>query len=138
MVELRYLLDTNICIYIIKARPLHLLERFSKISVGEAAISVITFGELEFGARKSRRPASLATLTQIRELLPALPLDAAVAEQYGRIRADLEAGGRPLGGNDLWIAAHAMALKITLVTNNRREFDRVTGLHVEDWSGPST
>jgi tRNA(fMet)-specific endonuclease VapC len=134
MADLRFLLDTNICIYIIKARPQHLLARFTKLAVGEAAMSVVTYGELEFGARKSRKAASLTTLAQIRTLLPALPVDVSVAERYGRIRAELETIGRPLGNNDLWIAAHALALKITLVTNNRREFDRVGGLRVEDWS----
>jgi tRNA(fMet)-specific endonuclease VapC len=132
---LRFLLDTNICIYIAKARPQHLLERFSQIAPGEAAMSVVTFGELEFGARKSRQAkASLATLDQLRAIIPALPMDVSVGEQYGRIRAELEAIGRPIGNNDLWIAAHAAALKATLVTNNRREFDRVSGLRVEDWS----
>jgi tRNA(fMet)-specific endonuclease VapC len=131
----RFLLDTNICIYISKARPAHLLERFQKLAPDEVAISVITFGELEFGARKSQRAkASLATLAQLRAIIPALPLDAAAGEQYGRIRAELEAIGRPIGNNDLWIAAHAAALKAILVTNNRREFDRVSGLRVEDWS----
>jgi tRNA(fMet)-specific endonuclease VapC len=131
----RFLLDTNICIYIAKARPQHLLERFSKIAPGEAAMSVITFGELEFGARKSQQAkASLATLAQLRAIIPALPIDVSVGEQYSRIRAELEAIGRPIGNNDPWIAAHAAALKATLVTNNRREFDRVTGLRVEDWS----
>ena len=132
---LRFLLDTNICIYIAKAKPQHLLERFKKIAPGEAAMSVITFGELEFGARKSQQAkASLATLAQLRAIIPALPVDVSVGEQYGRIRAELEAIGHPIDGNDLWIAAHAAALKITLVTNNRSEFDRVPGLRVEDWS----
>ena len=97
-------------------------------------MSAVTFGELEFGTRKSSRAASLSTLGQIRSLLPVLPIDVAVAEQYGRIRADLETIGKPIGTNDLWIAAHAKALKITLVTNNRRGFDRVPGLQLEDWS----
>jgi tRNA(fMet)-specific endonuclease VapC len=135
MAILRFLLDTNICIYIAKARPQHLLDRFTKLAPGEAAMSVVTFGELEFGARKSQQAkASLTTLAQIRALIPALPLDVSVGQQYGRIRAELEAIGRPIGGNDLWIAAHAAALKIPLVTNNRSEFDRVPGLRVEDWS----
>jgi len=135
MAEPRFLLDTNICIYIAKARPAHLLERFRKLAPDEVAMSVITFGELEFGARKSQQAkASLATLAQLRAVIPPLPLDAAVGEQYGRIRAELEAIGRPIGNNDLWIAAHAAALKAILVTNNRREFDRVGGLRVEDWS----
>jgi tRNA(fMet)-specific endonuclease VapC len=134
MPNLRFLLDTNICIYIVKAKPERFLARFSKLAVGEAAMSVVTYGELEFGIRKSRQPASLATLSQIRMLLPALPIDLSVAEQYGRIRAELESIGRPIGNNDLWIAAHAAALKTVLVTNNRREFDRIRGLKVEDWS----
>jgi tRNA(fMet)-specific endonuclease VapC len=135
MANLRFLLDTNICIYIAKAKPPHLLERFTRLTPGDAAMSAITFGELEFGARKSRQAkTSLTTLAQIRALIPVLPIDVSVGEQYGRIRAELEAIGRPIGGNDLWIAAHASALNITLVTNNRSEFDRVTDLHVEDWS----
>jgi tRNA(fMet)-specific endonuclease VapC len=134
MAALRFLLDTNICIYIVKARPQHILERFTKLAVGEAAMSVVTFGELEFGTRKSSKAPSLATLAQIRTLIPALPIDVAVAEQYGRLRAELEAAGKSIGSKDLWIAAHAKALKAILVTNNRREFDRVPGLQVEDWS----
>jgi tRNA(fMet)-specific endonuclease VapC len=135
MPDLKFLLDTNICIYIAKARPPHLLERFNKIAVGDVAMSVVTFGELEFGARKSRQAkASLAVLAQLLTIIPALPLDVAVGQEYGRVRSELEVIGRPIGNNDLWIAAHALALKAVLVTNNRREFDRVKGLLVEDWS----
>jgi tRNA(fMet)-specific endonuclease VapC len=131
----QFLLDTNICIYIAKARPPHLLDRFNTIAVGDAAMSVVTFGELEFGARKSQQAkVSLAVLAQLRSIIPALPLDVAVGQEYGRIRSELETIGRPIGNNDLWIAAHASALKAILVTNNRREFDRVKGLKVEDWS----
>jgi len=132
---LRYLLDTNICIFIVKEKPPRLLERFRRIAPGEMAMSIITFGELEFGARKSTRSkAALAVLDQLRGMIPALPVDLAAAQEYGRIREELERVGRPIGNNDLWIAAHASALKVSLVTNNRREFDRVKGLSIEDWS----
>lgn len=134
MTSPRYLLDTNICIYIAKHRPASVRERFSRLAPDEAGMSLITFGELRFGADKSnRRDEAMASLTRLAELIPVLALGAAVGEAYGRLRAHLERAGTPIGNNDLWIAAHALSLGLTLVTNNGREFDRVPGIRVENW-----
>jgi len=133
--EPRYLLDTNICIYIRQKRPEDLLRRFEKLAPGEAAVSVITYGELLYGAEKSaQRRAALERLRELVLLLPALPLPEAAAESYGKIRAELESKGEMIGNNDLWIAAHASAADLTLVTNNEREFRRVRGLKLQNWA----
>lgn len=130
----RYLLDTNICIYIKNHRPAEVLARFSKLPPGSVAMSVITYGELHFGVQKSAKPKeSQRTLAQLVELIPALALDENVSIQYGKIRQHLQASGKPIGNNDLWIAAHALATKLILVTNNLTEFKRVPGLRVENW-----
>jgi tRNA(fMet)-specific endonuclease VapC len=131
--EPRFLLDTNICIYIREKRPEEVLRRFRKLRAGEAALSVITFGELFYGANKSaQRAAALERLRELIHVLPALPLPEAAAEAYGTIRADLEAKGAMIGNNDLWIAAHALAADLTLVSNNLREFRRVSGLRLQN------
>ena len=111
------------------------LLRFRKLRPGEAALSVITFGELLYGAEKSaQRPAALERLQELARVLPVLPLPETAAETYGTIRADLEFRGQMIGNNDLWIAAHAKAAELTLVTNNEREFRRVRGLKVRNWA----
>jgi tRNA(fMet)-specific endonuclease VapC len=133
--DTRYLLDTNICIYIRQKRPQEVLQRFRKLRPGEAALSVITCGELLYGAAKSaHRTAALERLRELFHLLPALALPETAAETYGAIRADLESKGEMIGNNDLWIAAHAVAASLTLVTNNEREFRRVRGLKVQNWA----
>jgi tRNA(fMet)-specific endonuclease VapC len=134
-VDPRYLLDTNICIYIRQNRPPEVLKRFQRLRPGEAVLSVITFGELLYGAaRSTRRAEALARLEELRRLLPVLPLDEAVADSYGMIRADLESRGEQIGNNDLWIAAHALASNLVLVTNNEKEFSRVKGLKAQNWA----
>jgi Predicted nucleic acid-binding protein, contains PIN domain len=133
--EPRYLLDTSICIYIRQKRPDEVLRRFRQLRAREAALSVITYGELLYGAAKSaHQTAALAALRELIQLLPALPLPEAAAEAYGRIRAQLEAKGEMIGNNDLWIAAHAISSELTLVTNNEREFRRVEGLKLQNWA----
>lgn len=133
--EPRYLLDTNICIYIRQRGPDEVLRRFRKLRPGEAALSVITYGELLYGAAKSsQRTTALERLRELIHLLPALALPESSAETYGAIRAELESKGEMIGNNDLWIAAHALAAGLTLVTNNEREFRRVRGLKVQNWS----
>lgn len=102
---------------------------------GEAGLSVITYGELIYGAEKSaKREAALERLRELITLLPALPMPETAAETHGSIRATLEAKGEMIGNNDLWIAAHALASNLTLVTNNEREFRRVPGLKVQNWA----
>lgn len=131
----RYLLDTNICIYIRQRRPPEVLARFEKLKTGEAVLSVITYGELLYGAAKSQqREAALARLSDLVSLLPVLALPDSAAREYGEIRARLETGGEPIGNNDLWIAAHARASALVLVTNNEREFRRVPGLKIQNWA----
>jgi tRNA(fMet)-specific endonuclease VapC len=98
-------------------------------------LSVITFGELLYGAAKStKRAEAVARLEELRRLLPVLPLDESVADAYGAIRADLESRGERIGNNDLWIAAHSLATSLVLVTNNDSEFSRVKGLKVQNWA----
>jgi tRNA(fMet)-specific endonuclease VapC len=131
----RYLLDTNICIYIRREKPERVLHHFDKVSPGEAAISVITYGELLYGAAKSsRREVALEALREFVRLITPLPMPENAADAYGFIRADLEAKGETIGANDLWIAAHALACKLTLVTNNEKEFRRVRGLKLQNWA----
>ena len=132
--HLRYLLDTNICIYIAKQRPSTVLERFLGLQPGEVGMSVVTAGELAFGAAKSQRSvAARESLAALQALIPVLPLNEAVAESYGNLRAALQASGTPIGNNDLWIGAHARQLHITLVSNNTCEFSRIEGLKLEVW-----
>lgn len=131
----KYLLDTNICIYIRRHRPPEVLAHFQKLKAGEAAISVITGGELRYGAEKSQQRArAIQQLEELATLLPVLPLPENAAQVYGTIRRQLEARGETIGNNDLWIAAHARAAELILVTNNEREFKRVPGLKVQNWA----
>ena len=131
----RFLLDTNICIYIRQKRPPEVLARFEKLKVGDAVLSVITYGELIYGAHKSKqRETALVRLSDLISFIPVLELPAAAADQYGEIRAALETRGEMIGGNDLWIAAHAKSEGLVLVTNNEREFKRVPGLKVQNWA----
>lgn len=132
----RYLLDTNICIYIKNHRPAEVLARFTKLPPGKVAMSVITYGELCFGAEKSSKPKETRhILEQLIALIPVLPMDETVSAHYGKIRLHLQVSGKPIGNNDLWIASHALANKLVLVTNNVAEFQRVPGLRVENWVG---
>lgn len=131
----RYLLDTNICIYIAKHNPPAVRARFERHTAQELAMSVITLGELRHGAEKSQaRAKALATLSRLEASIQVAHLTEATGQHYGQIRAELERGGLPIGNNDLWIAAHARAEGWILVTNNEREFQRVPGLQVENWA----
>lgn len=133
--EVRYLLDTNICIYIRQEKPEAVLRRFHKLRAGEAALSIITYGELFYGTAKSKQ--GLEAMESLRELLnwlPALPLPETAGESYGNIRAELASKGEMIGNNDLWIAAHAISVGLTLVTNNDKEFRRVPGLKMQNWA----
>lgn len=133
-----YLLDTNICIYIAKHNPPAVRERFAQHTAQELAMSVITLGELRYGAEKSQSPKkALAAIEQLTSFIQVAPLDESVGQHYGKIRAKLEQAGQIIGNNDLWIAAHAKAANWILVTNNEREFKRVAGLKVENWAHPT-
>ena len=131
---MNYILDTNICIYIIKRKPLSVFEKLKQIPVGQVGISVITLAELEYGARKSANPEKNREALQ-QFILPfeLFSFDFHCTIEYGKIRSELEKKGTPIGPLDMLIAAHAMRLKAVLVTNNEKEFNRVLGLQVENW-----
>lgn len=130
---LKYLLATNIVIYIIKHRPLSVLDAFNRNS-GRMAISSITLAELAHGVEKSSNPTrNLAVVEDFTSRLEVLPYDDRAAWQYGIIRAALEKQGTPIGINDLHIAGHARSLGLVIVTNNLREFERIPGVSVENW-----
>jgi tRNA(fMet)-specific endonuclease VapC len=132
--DARFLLDTNICIYIRRRQPEQVVARFQRLKAGEAALSVITYGELLYGAEKSlTRDRAFRQLEELAGLMQILPLPAEAAGIYGAIRAGLEVKGQIIGANDIWIAAHAKARNLTLVTNNEREFKRVSGLKIQNW-----
>lgn len=132
---LRYLLDTNICIYVIKHRPPQVREVFNRHH-GHMAISAITLAELLHGAEKSTDPArNLAVVEDFCSRLAVLPYTDKAAGHYGNIRTELERKGQPIGVNDLHIAAHARSEGLVLVSNNLREFERVAGLRTENWLG---
>ena len=131
----RYMLDTNICIYIAKHHPPEVRARFERLKPGQLVMSAITFGELYYGASKSnQRAKALAQLEELIQDIPVEDLNPRAAQAYGEIRATLEMEGRLIGNNDLWIGAHAVALDLTLATNNEREFQRIAGLSVENWT----
>jgi len=130
---LKYLLDTNIAIYVIKHRPIQVLETFNR-HAGQLCISSITLAELFHGVEKSAKPDhNLRQVEDFVSRLEVLEYGNKAAAHYGDIRANLERKGTPIGVNDLHIAAHARSEGLTLVTNNLREFERVEGLRVENW-----
>lgn len=136
MARLSRLLDTNICIYLIRERSPEALSRFERFEVGEVGVSVITACELFYGVEKSARPEqNRAALEQFLLPLEVVGFDAEATRHYGRIRATLERQGTPIGPLDALIAAHVASLSATLITNDVREFERVPGLTLEDWTG---
>ena len=129
-----YMLDTNICIYLIKQQPESVRKKFESLAIGAVSMSLITYGELKYGAFRSNNSSkAIAVLEQLTSYIPVLSMHQDVASEYAEIRADLANTGTPIGNNDLWIAAHARSSRHTLVTNNLKEFKRVTGLEVENW-----
>ena len=131
---MRLLLDTNICIYLIKQRPAEVIERMKRISPTDIGVSAITVAELQYGAAKSRHPDKNRTaLGEFLAPFELVPFDDRAAFHYGEIRARLDREGKPIGAMDLLIAAQASSLGVILVTNNIREFERVPGLCVENW-----
>lgn len=134
---MKRLLDTNICVFVIRQKSSLVLQRFRQFALGELGISVVTLAELRYGADKSQDPAkNHAALNAFVVPLHVAELDAPAADHYGRIRTDLERKGLPIGPLDTLIAAHALSLGVRLVTNNTREFARVGGLVLEDWTVP--
>ena len=133
----RYLLDTNICIFIAKRKPREVLDRFETLDAGDVAISLVTYGELVYGAMRSTlQPETMATITRLAEAIPVLPMTVDTATHYGAIRAFLAAAGTKIGNDDLWTAAHARAAGLTLVTSDETGFRHVPDLRVENWVVP--
>jgi tRNA(fMet)-specific endonuclease VapC len=131
---MKYLLDTNICIALIRQRPAGLLQRLTALEPGEVGLSSITLAELIYGAAKSfQTEQNLAALEQFLLPLELVNFDESAATAYGQIRAGLEREGKVIGSMDMLIAAHALSLNTILVTNNIKEFGRVSGLLLEDW-----
>ena len=131
---MRYMLDTNICSYVLRSRPPSVKARFEAAEPGALAVSTVVLAELLYGA--ARHPTAVAIRGEIADLvsrLTVIPWDEAAAEHYGDLRAALEKAGTPLGAMDMMIAAHARSLGATLVSNDVRHFDRVEGLLVANW-----
>ncbi|MBL8120314.1 MAG: type II toxin-antitoxin system VapC family toxin [Anaerolineae bacterium] len=131
---MKYLLDTNTCIRYLNGRSQQVADRFNALDEGDAVVCSVVKAELFFGALRSQNPIkTLAGQKQFLSLFISLPFDDSAAEYYGQIRADLTVKGTPIGSHDLLIAAIALANNLILVTHNTREFNRVSGLKIEDW-----
>lgn len=131
---MKYLLDTNACIALIRQRPAALIRRLTALEPGEVGISSITLAELIYGAAKSAQPEqNRIALEQFLLPLELVEFDESAALAYGQIRAGLERDGKVIGSMEMLIAAHALSLNSILVTNNTQEFGRVPGLLLEDW-----
>ena len=128
------LLDTNICIYLINARPPKVLAHFQQYRLGEIGLCSIVAAELTYGVAKSQSARNRAALEMFLAPLDILPFDERAIWVYGELRAELERLGQPIGALDTMIAAHALSRDAILVTNNTREFSRVAGLRLENWT----
>ena len=132
---MRYMLDTNICIYAIKHKPEQVFMRLQEHDPIDICISSVTQAELVHGVEKSKaREKNRVALALLLANIEIMNFDSLAAESYGKIRADLEKAGTPIGPLDMMIAGHAKALGYTVVTNNTKEFERVKGLKLENWS----
>lgn len=132
---MKYMLDTNICIYTIKHKPETVVKNFLKRAPDEMCISAITYAELMYGVEKSQAvEKNRVAITMFLSSISILKFDSHAAEEYGKVRADLERKGTPIGAMDMLIAGHARSEGLILVTNNTREFLRVENLEVEDWT----
>ena len=132
---MKLMLDTNICIFIIKQQPAHVLKRFLEYQAGDIGISSITLSELSYGVAKSQYiEKNLKALDEFIVPLEVLAYDEKAALVYGSIRSNMEKAGTPIGSMDMLIAAHAVSLGVTLVTNNKREFMRIPELTIIDWA----
>ena len=131
---MKYMLDTNICIYIIKHQPENVIRKFMEHDPDDICISAITYAELAHGVEKSQaREKNRVALMLLLSEIQIVPFDDLAAQVYGVVKADLQKKGTLIGPMDTLIAAHAKALNLTLVTNNTKEFARVDGLELEDW-----
>ena len=131
---MRFMLDTNICIYLIKRKPPQVLSRLKEFNIGEVTVSSIAVSELEYGVAKSSKPdQNRDALDAFLAPLEILSFDGEAAYHYGQIRAFLEKEGKLIGAMDMLIGAHAVSASMTLVTNNMKEFSRIPGLRSENW-----
>jgi tRNA(fMet)-specific endonuclease VapC len=131
---MQFMLDTNICIYVIKRQPESVLKKFTAFAVGDLGLSIVTLAELEYGiARSSQTGKNRTALEEFVSPLEVAAFDREAASVYGNIRAAVERRGNPVGSMDLLIAAHAVSLDVPLVTNNVKEFRRIPELRVENW-----
>ena len=132
---IKYMLDTNICIYIIKQKPENVIEHFRRTPVSDIGVSSITLSGLEFGVMKSAKPEqNKLALAQFFAPIEIYAYDDVAAQHYGKIRANLENQGTPIGSLDMLIAAHALSIDSVLITNNESEFKRVSNLKIENWT----
>ena len=132
---MNYLIDTNICIYIMNQRPPEVIQKFKNIEVGQIGISTITVSELNYGVAKSKHKKQNAKrLEEFLTPFGILPYNENVSKYYGIIRSQLESQGKVIGPLDMLIAAHAISEDLTLVTNNEKEFQRIKSLKVENWA----
>ena len=131
---MKYMLDTNTCIYIIRRKPINVIDRFKKVEISQVGISSITLSELLYGVSKSSKPEqNQMALAQFVAPLEIPAYGDEAAQYYGSIRAFLEKQGTPIGSLDLLIAAHALSLDCILVTNNEKEFNRIPSLKIDNW-----
>lgn len=131
---LKYLLDTNICIYIMNERPVEIIQKFKQFDVGEIGVSTITVSELYYGIEKSKNlKVNEQRVEAFLSPLDVIVYDDVAARVYGKIRVQLEQRGKPIGPLDQLIAAQALSKDLILVTNNEKEFKRIKGLKVENW-----
>ena len=131
---MKYMLDTNICIYLIRRKPPRVIHRMQSLRISDICLSSITLSELEYGVEKSQRPEQNRwALMEFLAPIDILPFDDGAARSYGALRNRLERAGKTIGAMDMLIASHALSLGIVLVTNNVREFHRVENLSVENW-----
>lgn len=132
---MKYMLDTNICIYAIKHKPESVFFHLQNIEPEDMCISSVTYAELVYGVEKSRSPEkNRLALSLLLSNIAIMSFDSLAADEYGKIRAVLEKNGTPIGPLDMMIAGHARALGCTVVTNNTKEFSRVNGLNIENWA----
>ena len=132
---MKYLIDTNICIYIMNKRPIEVIHKFKQFDVDEICVSTITVSELQYGVVKSKnRRLNKQRVEEFLAPFEIIPYDEIAANMYGDIRYQLEKRGEPIGSLDLLIAAHAMSGNFVLITNNEKEFKRVKNLKIENWA----
>ena len=131
---MKYMLDTNTCIYIIKQKPVDVIDRFRRLQISQVSVSSITMSELEYGVIKSSKPEqNHLALAQFLAPMEILPYGDAAAQHYGKLRVYLEKQGTPIGSLDMLIAAHALSTGCILITNNVKEFERVPNLRINNW-----